>query len=180
MIFCKFTTNSSLRSSFFSSNPLVALLATQRKLTVALSLLASAAASNLKAPEHYEKLFGQWMSDFSMTFDEAEYQERLQIFSDADDTINLHNAKNSTFTMGHNEYSHLTWEEVRSLSFSQCYSVLTRPFFLFLNYSTVPRAQGHRTTPSSQAHPPRTLYQREQQAHRDWPPSLRRQLVVGR
>ncbi|GMI06861.1 hypothetical protein TrVE_jg13768 [Triparma verrucosa] len=85
------------------------------KLTVALTLLASAAASNLKAPEHYEKLFGQWMSDFSMTFDKAEYQERLQIFSDADDTINLHNAKNSTFTMGHNEYSHLTWEEFREL-----------------------------------------------------------------
>lgn len=85
------------------------------KLAVALTLLASAAASNLKAPDHYEKLFSQWMSDFDMKFGEVEYQERLAIFSDADDTINLHNAKNATFTMGHNEYSHLTWEEFREL-----------------------------------------------------------------
>ena len=75
-----------------------------------LALLGLANAANLKSPDYYEGLFKDWTQTFDKTFDGDEYDHRLQVFSDADDVINLHNAGNHTYTLGHNEYSHLTWE----------------------------------------------------------------------
>ena len=84
-------------------------------ITLALLGLGGSSAANLKSPDYYESLFKDWLSKFDQSFEGDEYEHRLQVFSDADDVINTHNSGNHTYTLGHNEYSHLTWEEFSEL-----------------------------------------------------------------
>jgi C1A family cysteine protease len=78
--------------------------------------LRATAGSNLFARESYEFLFENWRTQFAKNFDNAaEFVNRLQVFADNTDKIAAHNNQDSDFTMAHNEYSHLTWEEFRDL-----------------------------------------------------------------
>lgn len=55
------------------------------------------------------------MKKYSISFETGEeFALRLEIFSAKDDEIELHNSGNSTYTLGHNAFSHLTWEEFRA------------------------------------------------------------------
>ena len=49
----------------------------------------------------------------SHAFNTTYHETRYTRCSNADDLINIHNSGNHTYTLGHNEYSHLTWEEFR-------------------------------------------------------------------
>jgi len=59
----------------------------------------------------YEVEFINWMKEYDMTFEGAEFGERLKIFADNHDFIVQHNEGDSTFTLGHNQFSHMTFEE---------------------------------------------------------------------
>lgn len=63
---------------------------------------------------YYEDRFLTWMAEFGTAVSDSDYERRLQVFSEAEDRITEHNAKeHATFTMAHNAYSHLTWAEFR-------------------------------------------------------------------
>ena len=86
-----------------------------RSIVVALALTA-AGAKNLKPREYYESLFIDWMKEHGRTtgdFSGKEFVTRLDNFANAEDKIAMHNAGNSSFTMGHNQFSHMTLEEWR-------------------------------------------------------------------
>ncbi|GMI27092.1 hypothetical protein TeGR_g2518 [Tetraparma gracilis] len=85
------------------------------KFSIALAALmvAGSSASLLKSPSYYEGKFEAWMKEHSIEISKEEYDVRLGHFSELDDRIELHNAKNMTYTLGHNEYSHMSWEEFR-------------------------------------------------------------------
>jgi hypothetical protein len=54
------------------------------------------------------------MKEYDMTFEGAEFVERLNNFADNHDFIVKHNEEgDSTFTLGHNQFSHMTFEEFK-------------------------------------------------------------------
>ncbi|CAM9145108.1 unnamed protein product [Pylaiella littoralis] len=65
---------------------------------------------------HYEESFRAWMAEHGIVFRTREdFGDRLRIFADNSEFIEKHNAAGdgSTFTLGHNEFSHLTWAEFK-------------------------------------------------------------------
>jgi C1A family cysteine protease len=86
---------------------------------------------NLHARSYYEDRFNLWLTDFDISLDDESYEHRLKIFANSDDLIIKHNADPSaTFTMSHNPYSHLTWQEFKS-TFSIGRPLLKRPMVPF-------------------------------------------------
>jgi len=80
------------------------------------SIQACPFQNNLKNKFYYEDKFNRWMTQFGMKFDRLEYDNRLKVFADSDDKISRHNSDPSTsFTMDHNMFSHLTWEEFKTM-----------------------------------------------------------------
>jgi C1A family cysteine protease len=76
-----------------------------------LSALAVASA-NVQDRSFYEEKFFNWMQEHKMvTKNGADFLHQLQNFADNHDFITKHNAQKSTFTMAHNKFSHLSWEE---------------------------------------------------------------------
>jgi cathepsin L len=72
-------------------------------------LLVSAFASH---QEHDVKfLFNAWCKQFGKTYGEAEMAKRYDIFASNHARIAAHNALNATYTMSHNAFSDMTWEE---------------------------------------------------------------------
>ena len=67
------------------------------------------------ASSFYHDKFKEWQATHGVEIAEHEYDSRLEIFSQNHDKIEAHNAKNLPWTMGHNPYSHLTWQEFRDL-----------------------------------------------------------------
>ncbi|KAG5191392.1 hypothetical protein JKP88DRAFT_231214 [Tribonema minus] len=64
---------------------------------------------------YYETRFQAWMDEYGSDIPADEYHTRLQNFARADDKIARHNADpGQSFTMAHNQFSHLTWEEFRA------------------------------------------------------------------
>jgi C1A family cysteine protease len=80
---------------------------------VVLTLALISGASALVQPrEAYEGPFHEHCAKFGLNFaDGAEFAKRLSIWAEHDDNIRAHNAGNSTFTMGHNAFTHLSWPE---------------------------------------------------------------------
>jgi len=79
--------------------------------TTAVATLATAAALQ-QGSNFYEGKFFDWMQEHKMTFKNgAEFAKRLAIFADNFDFIQEQNAQAQTYTLGTNEYSHLTHEE---------------------------------------------------------------------
>jgi hypothetical protein len=67
---------------------------------------------NLLPLEDYQSMFQEWMTEYSMTISEIDYDMRLQIFADTHDLIQTHNSDPmATYQLGHNQFSHLTIEE---------------------------------------------------------------------
>lgn len=78
---------------------------------VALASIAGAGA--LDYPEsYYRPGFEQWAEKFKKQFATAsEYRQRFLNWAAADDKIRSHNAKKSSYKLGHNQFSHLSLEE---------------------------------------------------------------------
>ena len=56
--------------------------------------------------------FGLWKSTFEVAYETAEAEARaLAAFLETDARIVAHNAKNSTYKLGHNEFSGMFWDE---------------------------------------------------------------------
>merc|ERR1719183_2112343 len=72
-------------------------------------LATGAAAANLKSVSYYESQHAAWRAEF------PDAPSTLQAFADNDDAINTHNAGNSSYTMGHNQFSGLTENQFRAL-----------------------------------------------------------------
>lgn len=67
--------------------------------------IAAAASANLKGTDYYQAKLTQWSSEFGDC-------ENTQAFADNEDIIFSHNSgNNSTYTLGHNQFSCLTNEE---------------------------------------------------------------------
>jgi C1A family cysteine protease len=80
-----------------------------------LAFAGVACAENLRAPSSQMGKFLGWMKKFNMSFeDQQEFLTRFQIFAQNDDIIEAHNAVGESFLLGHNQFSHLTFEEFRS------------------------------------------------------------------
>ncbi|CAN0279371.1 unnamed protein product [Discosporangium mesarthrocarpum] len=84
-------------------------------------LLASTLGHGCGNPSNnnpYVEEFKQWMSTYGVTFStKGEFQRRLEIFAQNSDFITEHNNANGgspSYTLGHNQFSHLTWEEFKS------------------------------------------------------------------
>ena len=73
------------------------------------------AASLLKDKAYYEAKFRAWMELFEMNplTDEAHSSSWLENFSKNDDHITTTNAKELTYTLAHNHFSHLSYDEWR-------------------------------------------------------------------
>jgi C1A family cysteine protease len=83
------------------------------RLTVVLAVLAVAAA-NLKPREYYEEKFFNWVKEHAMeAASGTHFVKMLQNFANNDDIIETHNSGNSTFTLGHNQFSHMSQDEWR-------------------------------------------------------------------
>jgi len=79
---------------------------------VAASVLAAALAGNLQPRAYYEAKFFNWLSEHKLDISSGEtFVKMIQNFADNDDFITAHNAKKSTFTLGHNKFSHMSTEE---------------------------------------------------------------------
>jgi len=78
-------------------------------------LLASFAsvslASNVLQKETYESLFFDHVKQYSLKIDGEEYAKRVQIFADNYDQIEAHNSQNLGYTLGLNQFSHMTLSE---------------------------------------------------------------------
>jgi C1A family cysteine protease len=80
-----------------------------------LAALASAAfAANLHDRAYYEEKFFNWMSEFKVEAKSGDhFVKMIQNFANNDDAITEHNAKNESWTMGHNQFSHMDVDEWR-------------------------------------------------------------------
>jgi C1A family cysteine protease len=85
-----------------------------------------------------KSLFQLWQNQHGVTIKEAEYSSRLQIFTDNHQFILQHNAGNSTFLMGHNQFSHLTSAEFKSLMGFKKATKVTREVVDLSGVVTVP------------------------------------------
>jgi C1A family cysteine protease len=80
------------------------------------SVLAASVAVIASASVEMESLFESWRVNNGVQFSStSEYVRRLDIFQDNHRRIEKHNAGNSTFTMAHNQFSHLSSDEFKSM-----------------------------------------------------------------
>ena len=71
--------------------------------------LSTIFAVNLHPRSYYESNFKAWMQKYNITpLDNSQYEHYLQNYSDNDDNIETTNAKNLTYWLGHNKFSHLS------------------------------------------------------------------------
>jgi hypothetical protein len=63
-----------------------------------------------------EEGFQRHIQKYNLSFNEREFDFRLNIYAETDDDITTHNSKgDSSYTLGHNRFSHLSWNEFREL-----------------------------------------------------------------
>jgi len=84
-----------------------------------LVLLATVAAvvtaTNIHDRSYYEAKFFEWMQQHGIQAHSGEhFIHMLQNFANNDDIIEQHNAKQSTYTLGHNHLSHLSIDEYKA------------------------------------------------------------------
>jgi C1A family cysteine protease len=83
-------------------------------LIVLASIISATFAANLRDRSYYEERFFNWMATQSLKPENGErFTAWLQNFANNDDIIEQHNGGNSTFTLGHNQFSHLSLDEWR-------------------------------------------------------------------
>mmetsp|Transcript_23884 Transcript_23884/g.70355 ORF Transcript_23884/g.70355 Transcript_23884/m.70355 type:complete len:479 (+) Transcript_23884:78-1514(+) len=109
----------------------VALLVAARAIPIdipldAKAVTAAAEAHLPKDPAHYERAFERYKQEFGKTYADEE-TERIALghFVSNDRIIEAHNARDSTYTLGHNHYSDMSWEQFRERHMS--YEMPERP-----------------------------------------------------
>jgi C1A family cysteine protease len=81
---------------------------------VAAAVVATTVATNVRPREHYEALFFEHMSKFNLKFANGEeFSKRLQIFANNFDQIEEHNSKGLSYTLGVNQFTHMTFDEFK-------------------------------------------------------------------
>lgn len=84
------------------------------RLLIAISLFLSV-VSAVQERSYYEEKFFSWMSKFSVTPSEGQFVHFLENYISNDQLIEKHNSMgNSTYTLGHTKFSHLSgaeWKE---------------------------------------------------------------------
>ena len=79
------------------------------------SQAAATLAGNVHERAYYEEKFFNWLSEHKVEAKSGDHFVRmLQNFADNEDLINAHNSGNSTYTLGHNQFSHMNREEWRA------------------------------------------------------------------
>ena len=80
-----------------------------------LIVLKFVTAANLQSNRaYYEEKFWDWLSTFEMKPPTGwHFVKWLENFAMNDDRIESHNAKKSTYTLGHNHFSHMSYDEWR-------------------------------------------------------------------
>jgi len=80
------------------------------------TLAAVALAGNVHDRSYYQAKFYSWLAEHKVNIETGEqFMHFLQNFANNEDLINAHNSKpNVTYTLGHNQYSHLSLDEWRS------------------------------------------------------------------
>jgi len=86
-----------------------------RTTTAILAALLAASASASISRDRLEALFYDHLAKHNISIkDGTSFVHRLEVFAENLKTIEAHNAKkDKTFTMGLNQFSHLTWEEFK-------------------------------------------------------------------
>jgi|Transcript_95477 cathepsin L len=85
------------------------------RLTVLATFLSVAVAANLRDRAYYEEKFFNWLSQHKIAAASGEhFVTMLQNFANNDDIIEAHNKGNHTYTLGHNQFSHMTLDEWRA------------------------------------------------------------------
>jgi len=83
--------------------------------TVLATMAAATLAGNVHERAYYEEKFFNWLSEHKVEAKSGDHFVRmLQNFADNEDLINAHNSGNSTYTLGHNQFSHMNREEWRA------------------------------------------------------------------
>ncbi|RHY09248.1 hypothetical protein DYB37_007443 [Aphanomyces astaci] len=83
------------------------------KIVLAASTLAGYVAATTSSSS-YQAKFVSWMKAHGFTFNPVDWVHRFENFILNDQFIEAHNSKrDSSFTMGHNEYSHLSFDEFK-------------------------------------------------------------------
>lgn len=78
------------------------------------STVALVSAANLHDRKFYEEKFYEWLNDFKESVevkDGSHFVHMLQNFANNHDVIEQHNARNLSYTLGHNAFSHMSYEE---------------------------------------------------------------------
>eukprot|EP01034_Spumella_vulgaris_P033468 gene33468-41297_t len=82
---------------------------------VSATILAAALAANVHDRSYYEAKFFNWMSVHGIKAPSGEkFVSMIQNFANNDDLIESHNSGKSTYTLGHNQFSHMNSEEWRA------------------------------------------------------------------
>jgi len=82
---------------------------------VVATLAAVALAGNVHDRAYYEEKFFNWLKEHKVQAQDGNHFVRmLQNFANNDDIIEAHNAGNHTFTLGHNQFSHMSLDEWRA------------------------------------------------------------------
>jgi hypothetical protein len=68
----------------------------------------------LRGTDYYKDNFQNWMKIHAVVAQNEDHlMKMLQNFAKNDDLIQTHNAGNHTYTLGHNQFSHMSFEEWR-------------------------------------------------------------------
>jgi len=79
------------------------------------ALAAVALAGNVHDRSYYQAKFYTWLSAHKVPIETGDqFTHFLQNFANNEDIINAHNAGNATYTLGHNQFSHLSLDEWRA------------------------------------------------------------------
>jgi len=77
-------------------------------------LAAGALAGNVHDRAYYEQKFYEWISVHKVEAGSgARFVQMLQNFANNDDLIEAHNAQKLSYTLGHNQFSHMSLDEFR-------------------------------------------------------------------
>jgi C1A family cysteine protease len=82
--------------------------------SLATAALAMPIVQNLHDRSYYEEKFFNWLSEFKVEASNGDhFVKMIQNFANNDDIITQHNNQNLSYTLGHNQFSHLSVEEYR-------------------------------------------------------------------
>jgi len=79
--------------------------------------------SAFAGPHELASAFAAWKAKFGKKYDTAEKETlAIKAYAENDAIIKEHNAKKLSYTLGHNEFSDLTWDQFRSTYMSELFT----------------------------------------------------------